>query len=46
MIESTHGFKEMTGGKEGFFVHDASTIAYAFYPELFRFKRAYVRIET
>jgi inosine-uridine nucleoside N-ribohydrolase len=35
-----------TQGKRGFLVHDAVTIAYLFYPELFTFRRAQVRIET
>jgi inosine-uridine nucleoside N-ribohydrolase len=35
-----------TGGRHGFFVHDAATVAYVFYPDTLRFRRAQVRIET
>ena len=35
-----------TRGIPGFLVHDAATIAYIFYPELFKFYRAKVEIET
>lgn len=35
-----------TKGKEGFLVHDAVTLAYLFYPETLRFRRAKVWVET
>lgn len=35
-----------TRGIPGFLVHDAATIAYIFYPELFKFFRAKVEVET
>ncbi|MEM8637190.1 MAG: nucleoside hydrolase [Cyanobacteria bacterium P01_G01_bin.54] len=35
-----------TGGKRGFLVHDAVAVAYLVYPELFKFSRALVSIET
>jgi inosine-uridine nucleoside N-ribohydrolase len=33
-------------GNNGFFVHDASTLAYLFYPETLLLRRANVRVET
>lgn len=35
-----------TRGIPGFLVHDAATVAYLFYPELFKFYRAQVTVET
>jgi len=35
-----------TDGKIRFIVHDASTLAYLFYPETLQFRRAQVRVET
>ncbi|MEB3886574.1 nucleoside hydrolase [Lyngbya sp. CCY1209] len=35
-----------TRGIPGFLVHDAATVAYLFYPELFKFYRARVTVET
>lgn len=35
-----------TGGRSGFLVHDAATLAYLFYPETLMFRRAQVDIET
>jgi inosine-uridine nucleoside N-ribohydrolase len=35
-----------TGGRRGFFVHDATTVAYEFYPDTLCFRRAQVCIET
>lgn len=45
MTQTALAFRE-TGGKPGFLVHDAATIAYLFYPELFTFRRAQVNVET
>ena len=39
------GYKA-TDGIRGFHVHDASTLAYLFYPETLLFRRARVRVET
>ena len=43
MIKSNMGFR-CTKGQTGFLVHDASTVAFLFYPELVRFVRASVKI--
>ena len=43
MIKSNMGFR-CTKGQTGFLVHDASAVAFLFYPELVSFKRASVKI--
>ncbi len=43
---STHQEHRETGGLEGCLMHDASTIAYLFYPETLWLQRARVEIET
>lgn len=45
MTSTAMAFRE-TGGVSGFLVHDAATLAYLFYPEMLRFRRAQVQIET
>jgi inosine-uridine nucleoside N-ribohydrolase len=45
MVKTTVSFRG-TKGVNGFFVHDASTLAYLFYPETLQFRRAEVRVET
>ncbi|WP_088889402.1 nucleoside hydrolase [Leptolyngbya ohadii] len=45
MTTTAMAFRE-TQGIAGFLVHDAATLAYLFYPELIRFQRAQVEIET
>jgi inosine-uridine nucleoside N-ribohydrolase len=45
MTETALRYRE-TAGIEGFLVHDAVTVAYLFYPETLKFRRAEVRIET
>jgi purine nucleosidase len=44
-ITSYMGFR-CTGGEIGFLVHDASTLAFLFYPETVRCTRAQVKIST
>jgi inosine-uridine nucleoside N-ribohydrolase len=44
MTGTALAFRE-TGGKRGFLVHDAATLAYLFYPETLWFQRAQVWIE-
>lgn len=45
MTGTAMAFRE-TGGVSGFLVHDAATLAYLFYPETLRFRRAQVQVET
>lgn len=45
MIKSNMGFR-CTKGQTGFLVHDASTVAFLFYPELVSFVRASVKISS
>ena len=45
MIKSNMGFR-CTKGQTGFLVHDASTVAFLFYPELVSFVRASVKISA
>ncbi|HEY9644642.1 MAG TPA: nucleoside hydrolase, partial [Coleofasciculaceae cyanobacterium] len=45
MTQTALAFRE-TNGIAGFLVHDAATLAYLFYPEVLRFRRAQVWIET
>lgn len=45
LMTTTLQYRE-TGGQRGFLVHDAVAIAYLVYPELFKFARALVSIET
>ncbi|MCL6435801.1 MAG: nucleoside hydrolase [Leptolyngbyaceae cyanobacterium HOT.MB2.61] len=45
MIGTSLSYRE-TGGVNGFPVHDAATLGYLFYPELFMLRRARVRVET
>ncbi len=45
LIKSTLGFRE-TQGVSCFHVHDATTLAYVFYPQTLLFRRALVRVET
>lgn len=45
MTGTATAFRE-TGGISGFLVHDAATLAYLFYPETLRFRRAQVQVET
>jgi inosine-uridine nucleoside N-ribohydrolase len=45
MMGTALAYRE-TGGRHGFLVHDAATVAYLFYPDAFCFRRAQVRIET
>lgn len=44
MVSTALSFRE-TQGEFGFLVHDAATLAYLFYPETLRFRRAQVEIE-
>ncbi|WOB42683.1 nucleoside hydrolase [Thermoleptolyngbya oregonensis NK1-22] len=44
MVGTALAFRE-TEGQQGFLVHDASTLAYLFYPETLRFRRGQVEIE-
>ncbi|WNZ26560.1 nucleoside hydrolase [Leptolyngbya sp. NK1-12] len=45
MVGTAMAFRE-TGGRPGFLVHDAATLAYLFHPETLLFRRAQVEIET
>ncbi|GAB4161537.1 MAG: nucleoside hydrolase [Cyanobacteria bacterium J069] len=45
MVGTALAYRE-TEGQQGFLVHDASTLAYLFYPETLRFRRGQVEIET
>lgn len=45
MVSTAMAFRE-TGGEPGFLVHDAATLAYLFYPEILRFQRGQVAVET
>ncbi|MBW4519311.1 MAG: nucleoside hydrolase [Scytolyngbya sp. HA4215-MV1] len=45
MISTALVYRE-TGGVSGFLVHDAATIGYLFYPEIFSWQRATVVVET
>lgn len=45
MVSTALSYRE-TLGQPGFLVHDAATLGYLFYPELFWFQRAQVRVET
>lgn len=45
MTGTALAFRE-TQGRSGFLVHDAATLAYLFYPEMLRFRRAQVQVET
>ncbi|WP_421654442.1 nucleoside hydrolase [Leptothermofonsia sp. ETS-13] len=45
MIGTSLSYRE-TEGVNGFLVHDAATLGYLFYPELFMLRRARVRVET
>jgi inosine-uridine nucleoside N-ribohydrolase len=45
MISTALGYRE-TAGIPGFLVHDAATVAYLVYPELFTFQRVQVQVET
>ncbi len=45
MVGTALGYRE-TGGINGFFVHDAATLGYLFYPETLMLRRVRVRIET
>ncbi|NJL01983.1 MAG: nucleoside hydrolase [Spirulinaceae cyanobacterium SM2_1_0] len=45
LTQTSRRYRE-TGGDRGFLVHDAVTIAYCFYPEVLRFRRARVQVET
>lgn len=45
MVATSLSYRE-TLGQTGFLVHDAATLGYLFYPELFWFQRAQVRVET
>ncbi|BAZ05185.1 inosine-uridine preferring nucleoside hydrolase superfamily protein [Calothrix sp. NIES-3974] len=45
-MSATTLFYRESGGKPGFLVHDAATIAYLFYPETLTWQRAKVEVET
>lgn len=45
MIGTALAYRE-TAGVSGFFVHDAATLGYLFYPETLMLKRAKVQVET
>ncbi|MGF1514441.1 MAG: nucleoside hydrolase [Elainellaceae cyanobacterium] len=44
MNTTAYGYRETDGS--AFLVHDAATLAYLVYPQLFTFRRAYVTVET
>ena len=44
-VKQALNYKE-TGGVPGMLMHDASTVAYAIYPQLFLFQRGHVKVET
>jgi inosine-uridine nucleoside N-ribohydrolase len=45
LAKTTAGFRE-SEGTAGFLVHDATTLAYLFYPETLLLRRAHVHVET
>lgn len=45
MRQTALAYRE-TSGTPGFLIHDAATIAYLFYPELFHFRRVNLQVET
>ncbi len=45
-LTETAGRYRETRGDAGFLVHDAATVAYLFYPEVLRFRRARIQVET